>query len=237
MKRILLVVSICTSVFFRTSAQDGPKVVVFNSPQQERVQQDDSKNILKFSVLEAFSGDFSFYYERVLTENISAEIGVGITLSDYITSLYNNDINVFDNSYEALFGQSLSLGLRYYPLFASEEFYVSPEFKFKVYNNNRTYETSSLSPTGITINSSITGKEKRAISVGRITFGYHYLVEHNIFLDFYGGFGIAKISETNFNYVSEINPVTGENIGAYDYIEGSRLAPRIHLGLKVGIAF
>lgn len=219
---------ICGFYITKLSAQDGPKVVVFNSPKVERVQSD-VQNVLKFSVLEAFSGDFSFYYERILGEKISAEVGLGITLSDYITSLYNSDINVFDNSYEALFGASFSLGFRYYPLFAPEEFYVSPEFKFKSYNNNRTYD-DGLGNINV-------GKEKRTVSVGRITFGYHFLVENNIFIDFYGGFGIGKIYQNEYKYISQTDPITGVSTGSYDYIEGSRLAPRIHLGLKVGIAF
>jgi len=236
MKMKIIFFSLSILSVFGSLAQDGPKVVVFNSPKQERVQTD-IKNVLKFSVLEAFSGDFSFYYERILSEKTSAEIGIGLTLSDYITSLYNSDINVFDNSYEALFGGSFSLGFRYYPLFASEEFYVSPEFKFKNYNNNRSYQTTTTTATGILISTTETGKEKRSISVGRITFGYHYLVEHNIFLDFYGGFGIARVSQTNFQYVSDIDPITGAVIGGYDFLSSSRLAPRIHIGLKIGIAF
>ena len=224
-KSILFVLAFINITFIK--AQDGPKVVVFNSPAQERTPSD-VQNVLKFSVLEAFSGDFAFYYERILGEKISAEVGLGITLSDYITSLYNSDINVFDNSYEALFGASFSAGFRYYPLFAPEEFYVAPEFKIKTYNNNRSYDNG--------FGGLVTGKEKRTISVGRITFGYHYLVENNIFVDFYGGFGIGKIYQNEFKYISQTDS-TGAQVGGYDYVEGSRLAPRIHLGLKVGIAF
>ena len=208
-----------------TNAQ--PKVVVFNSPTEEAEKnQMSEKNMIKFSVLEALAGDFSFSYERVLHEKLSAEVSLGVTISDYITSLYNNEIDVFDNSFEAALGNSFALGLRYYPISAPEYFYVAPEFKYKKYNNFRTFDDFNK------------GEESRSLAIGRITFGYNYLLEHNIFLDFHGGFGIAKITQNKYDVIGNtVDPTTGFTAYNYGNVESSKLAPRIHLGLKIGIAF
>jgi len=208
------------------TGQAQPKVVVFNSPKEESEKnQMVEKNMVKFAILEAFAGDFSFSYERVLHKHFTAEASLGVTLSDYITSLYNTEIDVFDTSFEPTLGNSFSLGLRYYPISAPEYFYVAPEFKYKKYNNFRT------------LNSSNKGEESRSLSIARLTFGYNYLLEHNIFFDFYGGFGIAKIKHNKFTSIESYDPVTSTTSYEYGNIESSKLAPRIHIGMKVGIAF
>ena len=55
--------------------QEGPTVVVFNSPENKK-EQLDLKTLVKFGMLEPFAGSFTFYFERVLTENFTAEVVV-----------------------------------------------------------------------------------------------------------------------------------------------------------------
>jgi len=56
-------------------------------------------------------------------------------------------------------------------------------------------------------------------------------------LDFFGGFGIGNIYQLSVSQVSEFDPNT--NLASFSYIETeeSRLAPRIHIGMKIGVIF
>jgi Protein of unknown function (DUF3575) len=207
------------------AAQDGPKVVVFNSTTENNEPGYWSKdNLVKFSVMEAFSGDFSFYYERLLTENFSAEIGMGPTLSNYISTLWTGNNSFSDDSYQALMGFSFFLGARYYPYRAADEFYVAPEFKYRMYHNNRTYQDLM----GVDMSM----EESSKTAMGRLTFGYVYFFDNNIFMDLSAGFGIGKISKTELGW--EVND-QGYNEPFEDV--SSTLAPKFHLGLKIGVAF
>ena len=223
MKLYLLIGFIGLSVF--VYGQDGPKVVVFNSTESKAPEYLSKYNLIKFNVFEAFSGDFSLYYERILNKNFSAEVGLGVTLYDYFSSLINSNFEIDNDVYEPLLGVSFSLGGRYYPFRAADEFYVGPEFKYKYYHNNYNY-TDYLGQ-----NASL--EEFRTIVLPRLTFGYVYFFDDNIFIDYSAGFGIGKITTGSVESVYDIST------GATNYIldEQSRLVPRFHMGLKVGLAF
>lgn len=229
MKKILLVLGL---MFISNMAfnQEGPTVVVFNSPDaEEEDEYGEHKNFIKFNVMEAFAGDFSFYYERLLHKNFSAEVGIGVTLSDYFGSLISSDFDVFDQSYESLLGNSFALGLRYYPNGYFDDFYFSPDFKYKKYNN-RFVDFSNGIANEI-------GKESRAFSVGRISFGYNYFVDDKIFIDLSGGFGIGQLKIVDYTAFNDYDPITGNYTTTYEKTELKRLVPRIHVGFKIGIAF
>lgn len=208
-----------------TFAQDGPTVVVFNSSESKEPDYWTKYNLVKFNVLEAFAGDFSFYYERILHENFSVEAGLGVTLSDYFSILWNDSFDFSDDSYEPLLGFSFAVGGRYYPYHAADEFYFAPEFKYKYYHNNK-YYTDLMGVEQV-------AEESRKIATGRISFGYVYFFDDNIFIDYSAGFGIAKVSDVILE--EEYDSVTGQ----FNYVldPSSRLVPRFHMGLKVGVAF
>lgn len=208
-----------------SNAQEGPKVVVFNSTETKEPEYWSKYNLVKFNVLEAFSGDFAFYYERILNKNFSVEGGLGVTLSDYFSGLINDNFDFTDETYEPLMGVSFSIGGRYYPFRAADEFYFAPEFKFKYYHNNQ-YYTNLMGMEEV-------AHESRTIPTGRVSFGYVYFFDSNIFIDYSAGFGIAKVTTRTLE--QEYDNITGQ----FDFVidETSRLVPRFHLGLKIGVAF
>lgn len=224
MKKIL--VAFVTFMTLSAIAQDGPKVVVFNSSGEDKKEPSYwlKHNLVKFNIFEAFAGDFSFYYERILNDNMSAEIGFGPTLSNYISLIWNDNSNIFDDNYEALMGFSFMLGGRYYPMHAADEFYVAPEFKYKYYHNNEYYQDLAGMDQVM--------EESWRMAMGRLTFGYMYFFDDNIFIDFSAGFGIGKVSQTNLDWQTN-------DQGFLEPIADTRsiLAPRFHTGLKVGVAF
>lgn len=205
-------------------AQDGPTVVVFNSSESKEPGYWSKDNLVKFGVLDAFAGDFSFYYERLVYEKASFEIGFGPTLSNYASRLWNDNLVIGDENYEPLMGFSFLLGGRYYPYRAADEFYVAPEFKFKKYHNNMYYLDSLGERQSV--------EESQQLSIGRLTFGYVYFFDDNIFIDYSAGFGIGKVK--NVDFVQQI-----DDMGMWEYTteERSTLVPRFHIGVKVGIAF
>ncbi|NOQ70797.1 MAG: hypothetical protein GQ574_02280 [Crocinitomix sp.] len=220
----IIIVALISFYGLNLYSQDEPKVVVFNSSKSER-KSSDVVNLVKFGMLEPFSGTFSVYFERVLTDKLSAEVGLGLTIDDYLNVAINDLDNLFDSGpREPKIGQAFALGLRYYPGLIPEDFYVAPEFRFKRYVNTFTYDDAGLS---------VVKNEARSLAIGRITFGYQYLVMDNIFWDFYGGFGIAQ--ENGNSYEQVYNEIT--EVFEYQNFEQSGLTPRLHIGIKLGIGF
>ncbi|MFK8044036.1 MAG: hypothetical protein AB8B72_00975 [Crocinitomicaceae bacterium] len=203
--------------------QDTPKVVVFNSP-QTAPQAITESNVIKFGALAAVSGDFSFYYERIIDQKFGLELGLGVTLSDYVSSLLNDNIDVFNDNYIPRLGNAFSIGGKYFPDSSIEDFYFGLDFKHKTYNNDRKFNSSA-----------VTYQEKRSVNAVRLSFGYNYFIDRKIILDFFGGFGIGSISQTS---VAEELVFEG-NTSYIDYVtrNESRLAPRVHIGFKIGVVF
>lgn len=221
MKKIIFttLLSIIGTSFF---AQDGPKVVVFNAPEETEREPVEYQNLLKISPLEAFSGDISFYYERIFKENLSGEIGIGLTTSDYL-SILTDDI-LYSSDRVSKIGNSFGLALRYYPLRASEDFYFAPEFKFRYYHN-------SFQPEDQTIQFL---DEKKTISNFRITVGYVYFFDDKIFIDYFGGLGLASVKETYYG-----DPIYNGNTQTYSYdlTTTNQVKAKLTLGIKFGFVF
>jgi hypothetical protein len=206
-------------------AQDGPKVVVFNAPDSDEEKKFDTKNLIKISLLEPFSGDISFYYERVLQKNLSLEIGLGVTLDDYI-QIFMDNLDFSESDRTALLGNSFALGLRYYPFMASDEFYFSPEFKYRRYH-------STLQPLSSSNQTFDPLEENKNVSNFRITVGYVYFFDNKIFIDYYAGIGIASVK---YKYYDQ---VYNNTTMLYEYTQSNTTAlkPRLNLGIKFGFTF
>jgi hypothetical protein len=222
MKRIssLMLVMLCFNSLF---AQDGPKVVVFNQSSDEDQTVMTAKNLFKLSLLEAFSGDISLYYERVLSENAAVELGIGATIDDYLGSIvYADDpyTTSIDGS-TSLIGRSFALGFRYYPFKASDEFYFAPEFKYRFYHSQTNY--GSVSAPNLL-------ESSKNFTNFRISVGYVYYFDDNIFIDYYAGVGLA-----NFHYRG-YNSVYDGNTGLTNYVAFDQTRPRpwLSLGVKFG---
>ncbi len=225
-KRILIgLLFVLSSQVF---GQEGPTVVVFNSPENEK-EQLELKNLIKFGMLEPFAGSFTFYYERVLNENFSLEVGLGMTLENYFNLALDGNLGILGSgSYVSAIGPVFNLGARYYPEFAPEYFYVAPEFRIKNYNAIE-YRTVS----------SVETEYKTFVhnTSGRLTFGYQYFVSKNVFWDFYGGFGITGRNTGILESSVTTDPLTGASTTNYFIDEDKGFYPTLHLGIKLGLGF
>lgn len=226
MKIILTYISTFILIY-NVSAQEGPKVVVFNSDSSTGSSEyTGGQNLLKLSVLEAFSGDISLYYERVLNENTSVEGGLGLTITDYFSAFVGNfDFQSSDESYQPLLGFSFGAGFRYYPWRSPEEFYFAGEMKYRYYHNNQYINLNQVNEEVY--------EESLRLFLPRITVGYLYFFDDKIFADLAAGVGIGSARQVNYQEIYD--PVSGLTTGGLK--ESSTLFPRFHLSLKIGFTF
>jgi hypothetical protein len=192
---------------------------------------DNPKNIIKINPFEALDGAFPIYYERVLSDKFSVEVGVGLTA----TSAFTNEISAglfdskdYDGFYKGKTGLMFKLGARYYAgrgdyapegtYFALE--YQAKNFKFDAYpfiNGSRTssgpYQETTVSNTDLV----------------RLLFGYQTDSSSNFVWDYFLGIGWRKHTVNGW-YVDENTsvPALGEQ---------SSYKPVLLLGIKMGIRF
>jgi len=211
-----------------------PKVVTFESEENSTEESTYSKrNLLKVGVVELFSGDFPIYYERVLTNHISAEIGLGITFGDFYSDVVNlgggdGGSSPLNTNVDARYGVSFSAALRFYPIEILEELYISTEFKFRKFNWGRQideiyYDPEDIDPP-VEISENVT--ESRTYSMPRVTLGYSYFYEENLIIDLHVGIGMNTSVDEIFDYQSK------------QVIKTERPTnPRVHAGVKISYVF
>lgn len=207
-----------------TLAYAQPRVITFDSDQKSEEDSELEKNVVKVSLFELASGDFPIYYERVLSDRFTAEVSAGITFGDYYGSLFSSsEISPLESSVDAKYGYSFSAAIRFYPIEALDEFYISPEFKYRKYNWDRDVEAFIDGPP-YTIQETVS--ENRVYVMPRITFGYTYFYDYNLSLDWHVGVGMNTPTESIYDF--EVNQVIQEK---------QNTRPRLHLGLKIGYIF
>jgi hypothetical protein len=96
------------------------------------------KNQVKLGFSSIVKGDFLFGYERLLTKKISAELDLGVLTRDYSEDFFY-EISTSEEKI-SLPGLSLATGIRYYPIFPLDLFFVSAEMKYRYYR----YSSSEL---------------------------------------------------------------------------------------------
>jgi len=200
-----------------------PKVITFESDQDE-YEGVIERNVFKVSLFELASGDFPIYYERVLAGKLSVEGSAGVTFGDYFGTIFSDDdISPLSDYVDSKLGYSLSLSLRFYPIEALEEFYISPEFKFRKYNWDREVE-NYLDEEPFFFTEKVS--ESRIYNMPRVTFGYAFFYDTNLSFYYYLGIGMNTPKESIYD--TELMKVQEEK---------RNTRPRIHIGLKIGYVF
>lgn len=205
----MLLIAFCS---VNLKAQNEPRVVTFKSEETNKDNLNSEQNILKLSILEYFSGDFALYYERAVGDMFGLEMSLGVTVFDYVGSIFDDFLYDYD---EKIFqyGLSYSLSLRFYPIDLFDEFYVAPEYKFRRYKWKREYFSGDV-------------EESRKLSLPRLNIGYSYFYDNNLLFDYFVGIGLNNETRERFDvndnqvFTEELNP-----------------RPRFHVGFKIGYAF
>ena len=194
------------------NAQNEPRVVTFKSEENVKDDLNLEQNIIKISLLEYFSGDFSIYYERAIGDMFGLEMSLGTTIFDYAGSVFDDFLYDYD---EKIFqyGLSYSLSLRFYPIDLFDEFYVAPEYKFRRYKWKREGISGEV-------------EESRKLSLPRLNIGYSYFYDNNLLFDYFLGIGMNNETRDWYDF-NDDTIITEER----------NPRPRFHVGFKIGYAF
>lgn len=192
----------------------------------------DNDHVLKFSPLQMVMGEINVGFEKKIDEMSSFEFELGPTLSEVGFTV--NDNHYADpwgnpsqgrNTGLGVFG---SVGYRFYPMdntMVLNRFYVSPVFKYRLYNFSLIDYSKTLDDQK--------GSENQAIFT--FNFGYQKWLSDHFSLDMFAGLGLAYEGHKTYY----VNSVYDGNIGNYVYswkennYNGVRFA--FTMGVKVGI--
>ena len=177
---------------------------------------------LKAGLLEFFSGDFSMYYERVISNKISLEAGAGIVFKNFLKEFVEE--NTSANSKQVIPGPSLSASIRYYPYIPGELFYLSAGYKYRRYRTKYTNISNANQQEE-------TFKEYYGKSIYRLGAGFNFVLDEKMLLDLYSGIGFFGASSKT--YFQQINDDTGE----YEFISDIQKETKLHFNIGVKISY
>lgn len=189
------------------------------------------KNVFKVNPLLFFRGEIPLYYERALTPRLSLEVGLGVTLRNYLAlSFVGDDADDFGAGTDIIPNPSFHIAARYYFVddLEPQGWYLQPEFAHLVYTKDIGTKGSDGQFTGAKL------RDERTYNDLRLLFGFQSLgFTSNWILDFYGGFA----------YRSRNNIIVNERLDltsleyTYTVTEKSDNVPAFFLGMKVGLGF
>jgi hypothetical protein len=189
------------------------------------------KNVVKINPLLFFRGEIPIYYERALSPNLSLELGIGVTLRDYLAlSFTGNDADDFGAGTEIIPSLSYRMAIRFYLEgdLEPQGWYIQPEFGHVTYTKDILVADTAGGFTDERL------RDQRIYNDVRLLGGYQMLsYSSNWVVDFYGGFAFRA---RDMNVVSEtLDPVTR----TYTYTEEqiNDWVPAFFLGVKVGLGF
>ena len=186
------------------------------------ISSENKPHYLKAGLLEFFSGDFSMYYEKVISKKVSLEAGAGIVFKNFLKEFVEE--NSTANSKQVIPGPSLSASIRYYPYIPGELFYLSAGYKYRRYRT----KYSNISNTN---QQEETFKEYYGKSIYRLGAGFNFILDENMLLDLYSGIGFFGASSKT--YFQQINDDTGE----CEFISDIQQETKLHFNIGVKISF
>ena len=209
-----------------------PKVVLYKERLAAQFDTVDCvKNVFKINPLLFFRGEIPLYYERALTPKLSLELGVGVTLRNYLAMSFNgDDADDFGAGTEIIPRLSFHIAARFYfeDDLEPQGFYLQPEFAHLMYSK----DIREKNPNGEL--SDRTNLDERTYNDLRLLAGYQVLSSSsNWLLDFYGGLAFRS---RNMVVVHEDHDVTADTY-TYTVTETTDNVPALFLGVKLGLGF
>lgn len=241
-RSVLLPAALCLGLC--TMAQDKPKkpqakVILYKDRIAAQFDTVDCvKNVVKVNPLLFFRGEVPLYFERALTTDLSVEVGLGVTLRDYLNfSVQGDQPDDFGAGTELVPQLSYHFGARWYftPDLEPQGWYAQIGFSHLNYTKDIRLKDDS---TGTFIDSYLT--DERIYNDLRLYGGYQLLSGTNNWLfDLYFGLGMRDRSLTKVDENIEFVQVNGEmtEVRTYELVEVSDVVPTLFLGVKVGVGF
>ncbi len=189
------------------------------------------KNMFKVNPLLFFRGEIPLYYERALTYRLSLELGVGVTLRNYMALTFmGDDADDFGAGTEIIPSMSFRMAARFYleDDLEPQGWYVQPEFGHLVYRK----DIREMGPDGYFTDTRY--RDERTFNDIRALVGYQMLGRSSNWLwDLYGGFAFR---DRNLRKVNEELDVA-TRLFTYEIVESNDIIPAFFLGVKVGVGF
>jgi hypothetical protein len=228
-----LLIAVCWALFSGAQAQEPkPKVLLYKDRLAAEFDTVNvMKNVFKVNPLLFFRGEVPLYYERALSPNLSLEVGVGVTLRNYLgLSFSGDDADDFGAGTEIIPSLSYRMAVRFYLEgdLEPQGWYIQPEFAHLRYAKDILISDSTGGLTEERL------RDDRIYNDVRLLFGYQSLsYSSNWVLDYYCGFAFRA---RDMQVVTEtVDPVTREY--SYGVEQRNDFVPALFLGLKVGIGF
>ena len=230
-----LVCALLTCCAVAAFAQDGKtKVVLYKDRLAAQFDTVDCvKNVVKVNPLLFFRGEIPIYFERALTPRLSLEVGVGVTLRDYLAlSFGSNDADDFGAGTDIIPQLSFHIGARYYLVddLEPQGTYFQANFSHLQY----TKDIHMKAPNGALTDSTL--RDDRIYNDFRVYFGYQMLSNNsNWMFDIYSGLGVRD--QFNTRVEEQVDLSSDPNQYVYTVTESSEIVPVFFLGVKVGLGF
>ena len=193
------------------------------------------RNALKIAPLNILIGEIPLFYERHLGGNFSAEVGLGLTLSNFVGDLdaLISNLEETNNNIETELQTSFRLGIRYYIDYPMEEYYFAPEFAIRNYASRIFHRDGN---ENLTSNYS---RETTKITEYRLIFGHQGFDfwANDLFFDYYFGAGIRQKAIEEVIENNEYNNFTGKYEYSYDIQKINKISPALLIGVKIGFVF
>ncbi|MCI1751620.1 MAG: hypothetical protein LKM36_01765 [Flavobacteriales bacterium] len=189
------------------------------------------RNVIKLNPLLFLRGEVPIYYERALSESLSAELALGITYRNYLDlSFAGEPADVFSAGTEIVAKPAYHFGLRWYLTHDIEPqgAYVQAEFAFM----DRAHDIRTRDDSGRFTD--IRLRDERKYSDVRAYFGYQRLAGNNNWLfDAYCGIGCRT---RHIEAVEEHFDIADRH---WSYTQSTRNDQVVvpFLGVKVGYGF
>ena len=240
-RSLLFAASTCAALFLvgnSAVAQDKKtRVVLYKERLAAQFDTVDCvKNVFKINPLLFFRGELPLLYERALTPKLSLEVGLGVTLRNYLAlSWVGDDADDYGAGTEIVPNLSYRAGVRFYLAddLEPQGWYVHPEFAHLAY----TKDIREKGPDGKFIDQ--THRDERTYNDVRLLAGYQSLsASSNWVMDLYGGIGFRSRNQVVVNETHFISNDPGvQDSFKYEVDETSDNVPALFLGMKIGLGF
>lgn len=239
----LLLLALCATAALGAHAQKvkgrgKPKAKVLLYKEQLAAQFDTVdcvKNAFKINPLLFFRGEIPLYYERALTPRLSMELGLGVTLRNYLAlSFVGDDADDFGAGTDIIANPSYHIGARYYLEDDLEPngLYLNLEFAHLVYSKDIRAKRSDGTFTDVSY------LDERTYNDLRLLLGYQSLgYSTNWLLDFYGGVAFRDRQNIIVKETHIINADPEPDQFIYTVEQRNDRVPALFLGVRIGYGF
>jgi hypothetical protein len=185
------------------------------------------RNTFKIDPLQVINGDIPLLFEKYITKHISVELGLGVTRRNFLSPVFEYDLDNLSRSVKIRTQPSFKIGFRYY--FDNNEeldgFYVSPEYNYRVNRKDFLVLDSIGNTTGSEFIDKRTYTDLKLV-IGRQVLSY----SSNFLVDYYLGFGFRS------KKLNEVHQLIG-NSEDYFYEVKNENKIAFFIGIKLGFGF